>query len=156
MALYRMPFRVTNGSACFQRIMDDFVSKYKLRDTFPFIDNLTICEKDQNDHDMNLEKFEIAAKSEGLTMNEEKCVYSTTLDFLGYRISHNTLSPDPERLAPLLNLPIPTDQKSLKRIVGVISLLLFLLLESTGLSDRHFKSFLFFIQCNFLNDHVSN
>ncbi|XP_029639454.1 uncharacterized protein LOC115214395 [Octopus sinensis] len=65
-----------------------------------------------------LEKFEIAAKSEGFTMNEDKCVYSAaTLDFLGYRISHNTLSPGPERLAPLLNLPTITDAKSLKRIV---------------------------------------
>ncbi|CAI9720228.1 Hypothetical predicted protein [Octopus vulgaris] len=119
----RMPFGVTNGSACFQRIMDDFVSKYKLRDTFPFINNLTICGKDQNGRDKNLEKFEMAAKSEGFTMNEDKCVYSTTtLDFLGYRISHTTLSPDPERLAPL-NPPTPTDQKSLKRIVGMFFLL---------------------------------
>ncbi|CAI9729600.1 Hypothetical predicted protein [Octopus vulgaris] len=54
-------------------------------------------------------------------MNENKCVYSTTLDFLGYRISHNTLSPDLERLAPLFNLPTPTDQKSLKHIVGMFS-----------------------------------
>ncbi|CAI9718277.1 Hypothetical predicted protein [Octopus vulgaris] len=52
-------------------------------------------------------------------MNEDKCVYSTTvLDFLGYRISHNILSPDPERLDSLLNLRTATDQKALKRIVG--------------------------------------
>ncbi|CAI9714997.1 Hypothetical predicted protein [Octopus vulgaris] len=51
-------------------------------------------------------------------MNEDKCVYSAaTLDFLGYRISHNTLSPGPERLAPHLNLPTITDAKSLRRIV---------------------------------------
>ncbi|CAI9721359.1 Hypothetical predicted protein [Octopus vulgaris] len=102
--------------------MDDFMSKYKLQDMFPFIDNSTICGKDQNDHDKNFENFEMAAKSEGLTMNKDKCTYSaTTLDFLGYHISYNTLSPDPERLAPLLNLPTPTDQKSLKCIADMFS-----------------------------------
>ncbi|XP_014783741.1 uncharacterized protein LOC106878907 [Octopus bimaculoides] len=101
--------------------MDDSVSKYKLRDTFTFIDNLTICRKDQNDHDKNLEKFEIAAKSEGLTMNEEKCVYSTIHDSLVYRISHNTLSLDSEWLVPLLIFLTPTDQESLKRIVAMFS-----------------------------------
>ena len=115
----RMPFGVTNGSACFQRKMDKFVTKY---DTFPFIDNVTICGNSQEEHDENLNKFNIAAEKEGLTLSPEKCVFSTpVVDLLGYRISHNTLQPDPERLASLINLPTPTCSKSLKRVIGMFS-----------------------------------
>ena len=118
----RMPFGVTNGSACFQRKMDKFVTKCDLDDTFPFIDNVTICGNSQEEHDENLNKFNIAAEKEGLTLSPEKCVFSTpVVDLLGYRISHNTLQPDPERLASLINLPTPTCSKSLKRVIGMFS-----------------------------------
>ena len=47
----------------------------------------------------------------------EKCVFSTrSLNLLGYRIGGGKLSPDPERLQPLLELPVPHDLKSLCRV----------------------------------------
>ncbi|XP_012562704.1 uncharacterized protein LOC101238699 [Hydra vulgaris] len=116
----RMPFGVTNGSACFQRKIDDFVRKYKLTDCFPFIDNITICGNSEKEHDENLLKFRLASIDAGITFNEEKCVFSTkTLDFLGYRISYGSLKPDPQRLAPLIKLPPPDNAKSLQRIIGM-------------------------------------
>lgn len=63
---------------------DGLVSKYKLRNTFPLIDDLTTRGKDQNDHDKSIEKFEIAVKNEELTMNGGKCVYSTTTTLKQY------------------------------------------------------------------------
>ena len=118
----KMPFGVTNGSACFQRKMDKFVTKYDLDDTFSFTDNVTISGNSQEEHDENLKKFNIAAEKEGLTLSPEKSVFSTpVVDLLRYRISHNTLQPDPERLASLINLPTPTCSKSLKRVIGMFS-----------------------------------
>ena len=43
----RMPFGVTNGVACFQRAMNDFINDNKLPDTYAYLDNITICGKNQ-------------------------------------------------------------------------------------------------------------
>ena len=53
----RVPFGVTNGISVFQREMDRMVDQNGLRATFPYLDNVTICGHDQQDHDANLHKF---------------------------------------------------------------------------------------------------
>ena len=42
-----MPLGVTNGVACFQRTMDEFISEEGLMDTYAYLDNVTICSKTQ-------------------------------------------------------------------------------------------------------------
>ena len=72
----RMLFGVTNGVATFQRIMNDFTTSKGLLDTFAYLDNVTICGKNQAHHDYNLERFLKAAKSRNLTYNPQKCIFS--------------------------------------------------------------------------------
>ena len=63
-----------------------------------------------------------AAKKYNPTLNEDKCVYSvSTIRLLGYLISDGEIKPDPERLEPLKNLPVPQDSKALRRAVGMFS-----------------------------------
>ena len=73
----RLPFGVTNEVATFQRIMNDFITSKGLLDTFAYLDNVTICGKNQAHHDYNLERFLKAAKSRNLTYNPQKCIFST-------------------------------------------------------------------------------
>ena len=57
-----------------------------------------------------------------LTLNKNKCIFSATcIDLLGYRITNGTLKPDPERIKPILEIPVPDDLKSLLRVVGMFS-----------------------------------
>ena len=47
-----------------------------------------------------------------LTFNDAKSVVAVTeIDILGYRISQGSISPDPERLRPLIELLIPKSSK---------------------------------------------
>ena len=118
----RMPFGVTNGTAVFQRKMGHFVTNYDLDDIFPYMDNVIICGSTQEEHDENLKAFKEAACQENLTLSEEKCVYSAeVINLLRYRISHNSIKPDHQRLEPLLKLPHPNNPKELKRIIGMFS-----------------------------------
>ena len=118
----RMPFGVTNGSAVFQRKIDTLVVDHELDDAFPFVDNNTICGRDDDEHDENLKLFIEAAEKERLTFSEEKCVFRVNnIDLLGYCISHNSIKPDPDRPAPLLNLPIPEELKSLNKVIRMFS-----------------------------------
>ena len=117
-----LPFGVTNGVACFQREMMKFVDENDLEASFPYLDNVTICGKDQEDHDTNMEDFLEAAKRKNLCYNTEKCIFSTRhLPIFGYIIEEGTIWPNPDRLRPLHELPIPHDSRSMSRCLGLFS-----------------------------------
>ena len=117
-----MSLGVTNGVACFQRAMNDFIDNNNLPSTYAYLDNITICGKNQEDHDHNLDLFLKAAEKKNLQFNKSKCVFSTrSIKLLGYLISDGEIRPDPDRMQPLKDLPVPNDSKHLKQVVGLFS-----------------------------------
>ncbi|GFY29765.1 retrovirus-related Pol polyprotein from transposon 17.6 [Trichonephila clavipes] len=115
----RVPFGVTNGVACFQRVIDKIIEDEGLTLTYPFIDDVTVCGKDQKEHDDNLKKFMTVAKKYNLTLNEDKCTYSSnSVHLLGYIIQDGIIKPDPERLKPLRDMPVPKDSSALQHDVA--------------------------------------
>ena len=118
----RLPFGVTNGVSVFQRTIDNLIAAHKLENTYAYLDNITVVGKDQKSHDANLEALMNAADKCGLTFNKSKSVFSVeVIDILGYRVSHGHIKPDPERLRPLIELPIPRNTKELKRCMGMFA-----------------------------------
>ena len=118
----RMPFGITNGVSCFQKVMDEFINTNSLSDTYCYLDDITICGKTKEEHDNNVEKFMKAAKCSNLTLNFDKCIFSApSINLLGYHICKGEIKPDAERLKPLMELPLPHDMKSLRRVVGLFS-----------------------------------
>jgi len=115
------PFRVPNGVARFQREMMKFIDENDLEASFPYLDNITICSKDQEDHDANVEHFLEAAKRKNLCYNTQKCIFSTPrLPVFGYIIEEGTIRPDPDRLQHLRELPIPHDSQSMNRCLELL------------------------------------
>ena len=99
-----------------------FIEQNNLSAVFPYLDNITICGKNQQEYDANLEKFLAAAKEKNVCYNNSKSVFSTRkLAILGYKIEEGIIRPDPERLSPLRNLPVPHNSKSLNRCHGLFS-----------------------------------
>ena len=118
----RIPFGVTNGVACFQRVVDEIIHKENLQATYAYIDNLTVCGNTKEEHDANLERFYQVAASYNFTFNHDKSeIFVTSLKLLGYLICKNELRPDPDRLQSLLDLPIPDSPSKLKRVLGFFS-----------------------------------
>lgn len=118
----RVPFGVTNGVACFQRVIDKIINDEMLEGVFPYLDDVTVCGKNQNEHDENLDRFLKAIQKYDLTLNEEKCRFSEqSVKLLGYVVGNKTLKPDPNRLKPLMDLPIPNDTASLQRCMGMFA-----------------------------------
>jgi hypothetical protein len=117
-----VPNGVTNGAAVFQRKMDEMVKNEKLDDTFPYLDNITVGGLTEEEHHRNYERLQAAVKKYNLTANPKKEVYFVkSLAVLGNLISQGEVRPDPERLRPLKELPIPHTTKALKRAVGMFS-----------------------------------
>ena len=115
-----LPSGVTKGVSFFQRLVDELIEKYKLSGTFAYLDNITISAVNKNDHDIKLNALLNAAKSEGLTFNDSKCIYCRTeIDLLGYRVSHNIIRPDSERLRPSVEMKCPNCKSELRRVIGM-------------------------------------
>ena len=117
----RIPFGVTNGVAVFQRLMDNIIKEEKLKDTFPYLDNITVAWGNQEDHDKNVEAFLDVVKRQNITLNHAKSVISaSSIDVLGYLVRDGNIRPDPERLRPLKELHLPTNVQSLRRTLGYL------------------------------------
>lgn len=118
----RIPFGVKNGVAGFQRVMDDIINKEGVKGTFVYVDNVTVCGMTEQEHDENLEHLLSVARKFDLTLNEQKCEYkSRSINLLGYSIKEGEIRPDPERLKPLLQLPLPKNTASLRRTMGMFA-----------------------------------
>ena len=117
-----LPFGVTNGVPSFQRIIDNVVTQEGLKNTFPYMDNVTVAGVDQADHDRNVAAFFEVIKRRNITLNESKSIHSVpVIDILGYRLSHQSIKPDPERLQPLQEYPPPSNVPSLRRALGMFA-----------------------------------
>ena len=53
---FRIPFGVTNGVVVFQRLMDK-IFKEQLKDTFPYLNDITVAGRTQEEHDSNVKVF---------------------------------------------------------------------------------------------------
>ena len=118
----RLPFGLKNAVAAFQRLMDCFIEENHLTGVTAFVDNLYVGGHTQEDHDVNLNRLMVAAEKWNLTFNQGKTVISTkSLQILGYLIENGNISPDPDRVKPLIDLPVPSDSPSLKRTIGMFA-----------------------------------
>ena len=75
------------------------------------IDDVLVHGKDQQQHDERLEAVLKRLLEAGVTLNLDKCVFSTKqVKFLGHVISSNGIEVDPDKLKAIPNLPPPTHE----------------------------------------------
>ena len=108
-----VPFGLKNAPPYFQRRMDHI-----LRD-LPFckcyIDEIIVWSKSTGEHIRHLEEIFKRLREASLKFHPGKCVFGAdSIDFLGHRISANSLQPQEENLAAVPDLPAPTDLHSLR------------------------------------------
>ena len=117
-----MPFGLTNAVPAFQRIINEFIDRYKLNGVNVYLDNITVGGMDQASHDENLNALKEAAKKENFTFNEDNCQYNRSrIQLLGHLVGNGEIKPDPERIAPLKDLEVPKSKKELQRILSLFS-----------------------------------
>nr|XP_045624310.1 uncharacterized protein LOC123774202 [Procambarus clarkii] len=118
----RIPFGVTNGVASFQIVIDGILEKEGVKGTFAYVDDVCVCGDSEEEHDKNLKHFMYVARRYNLTLNLEKCSFRLrSIKLLGYLIQEGENRPDPERLEPLLKLPLPSNTGSLRRTMGMLA-----------------------------------
>ena len=118
----RIPFGVKNSVAAFQQKITQFIEGKRLKDTYLYLDNVTVAGHAKKEHDKNVKAFLDAIKRRNFTLNESKTVAAkNSIPTLGYVVGNGKAKPDPERLRPLLDFPPPSNFELLRRVLGMFA-----------------------------------
>ena len=101
--------------------MTDMVEQDKLEGTLPYMDDVVVGGKTEREHDRNVDNFLRSCERRGVTLNDKTVSKVRSIQLLGYLIENGKVAPDPERMAPLKEMPLPTTHKELQRVVGLFA-----------------------------------
>ena len=86
------------------------------------IDDVLVHGKDQTEHDQRLEAVHKRLVEAGVTLNLNKCQFSTDrVKFLGHVISFSGIEADPEKLQAIADLPPPQNVQEVKTFLGMVN-----------------------------------
>lgn len=112
------PFGLTNAPATQQRLVDALLGDVDHR-IFAYLDDIIIISATFEEHVSLLLKVLDKLRKANLTINLEKCeFFRSQLKYLGYVVDANGLRTDPDKVQAILNFPVPTNGKELKRFLG--------------------------------------
>ena len=110
-----------NSPDIFQEKMSDLMSD--LEYIRAYIDNVLIITNDNwDDHLNKLDTVFTRLGAVGLKINIQKSFFGrSATEYLGYWITRNGISPIPKKVEAILNLTPPTNQKQLRRFIGMVN-----------------------------------
>ena len=124
----RMPFGISSAPEVWQQKMNELVEG--LKGVEVIADDFLICgfgsdkEEATANHDVNLRMFLQRARERGLKLNLEKVkLRLTSVPFIGHLLTDKGLAPDPNKVTAIMNMPMPTNVKSLQQLLGMVQYL---------------------------------
>ena len=114
-----MPFGLTNAPAAFQTLVKDVLRDMINKFVFVYLDDILIFSRNPKEHRAHVHKVLQRLLENRLFVKAEKCEFScSSTTFLGYIISTERLSMDPEKVRAVEEWPRPGDRKALQRFLG--------------------------------------
>ena len=115
----RMPFRLTNTPATFQRLMETFLRDLNLHWCIIYLDDIVILSKDLASHLKRLEVVFQKLEKAGLKLKPSKCeLFQRQLAYLEHVISAKGLATDEGKLEAIRNRPTPPTVMEVWRFLG--------------------------------------
>ncbi len=117
----RLPFGITIASEIFQRKMHEILDG--VEGIAIYQDDIIVHGKSTAEHDMRLQLALKKIEKSGLKLNKSKCIFGVPkIKFLGHIISKEGISPDPEKVRAIRELP-PLTPETVKPVIGMINFL---------------------------------
>ena len=102
----RLPYGISTGSEQFQKVMMEKLEG--LEGVECHIDDILVHGENQDQHDQRLHAVLKRLSDSNITLNLEKCEFNkTTVKVLGNIVSSEGVSPDPDKIEAIVNLPAP-------------------------------------------------
>lgn len=117
-----MPFGLVNAAQTLSKVMERVLG-YDLEPfVFTYLDDILICSDSFQEHLELLKKVSDRLKKANLTINLNKSKFCVKqLHYLGYIIEQDGLRTDPQKVEAIVNYPVPTSLKQIRRFVGMTS-----------------------------------
>ena len=113
-----LPFRISSGFEKFQKNMNLILQG--LDGVECNIDDVLVHGKDQTEHDQGLEAVLKHLVEAGVTLNLNKCQFST--DRVKFLVPHfDGIEADPEKLQAIADLPPPQNVKEVRTFLGMVN-----------------------------------
>ena len=115
----RCPFGLAQAPAYFQRLVNEVLSG--LTFAFGYLDDILVYSPDMETHLEHLRKLFIKLREAGLKLKEVKCNFlKKHIQYLGHIVSRKGITPMPEKLACIKEMPPPKTPKEVKQFLGLI------------------------------------
>ena len=115
----RMPMGMTNSACTFQRLMDLVFQDLNLQELIVYLDDILIHGKTLEELEERIYKVFDKLRLYGLKLDPTKCEFGKTkVKHLGYIVSADGISPDPDKVSAIKDWPIPTTVKEVKSFLG--------------------------------------
>ena len=116
----RMAFGLKNAPASFMKFISEVL--YGLEDVYTYLDDILVFSNNREEHFKTVEKVFARLNSYGLSLALPKCHFeSEEVEFLGYKINKNGITPLDYKLQPIKSFPKPNTQKALLRFLGMLN-----------------------------------
>ena len=127
----RMPYGLKNAPATFQRAMNTILTPVLGKHTLAYLDDIIVFSSTFDEHMINLKETLNLLSGAGLKLNLEKCNFCVRkIKYLGFIISSEGISPDPDKVKAINEMPPPKDVTGVRRLLGAV-----------GFFRRHIKGF---------------
>lgn len=116
----RLPYGLKASPGIFQRLMSTTLAG--IAGVSVLLDDILIAGANQSQHDDRLEEVLKRLLNVGLTLNIEKCSYSTDkVEFLGYVVDHQGIHPASKKVDAIYNAKPPKNIKELQAFLGLLN-----------------------------------
>ena len=116
----RLSMGLKNSGQSFQRLLDSVIGDMK--NVFCYLDDLLIYSKTQQEHLSTLEELFSRLSKAGLAISLKKCQFGVPeLEYLGFKINKDGISPIKKKITALENFPQPSKQKELLGFLGALN-----------------------------------
>ena len=115
----RCPFGLAQAPAYFQRLVNEVL--LGLTFTFGYLDDILVHSPDMETHLEHLRKLFIKLREADLQLKEVKCNFlKKHIQYLGHIVLGKGITPMPEKLACIQEMPPPKTPKKVKQFLGLI------------------------------------
>ncbi|KAL5516532.1 hypothetical protein EMCRGX_G001892 [Ephydatia muelleri] len=116
----RMPFGVASAPAIFQRTMERILQG--IPHVHVYIDDILVADSTEKEYLVTLEKVMSRLGECGIRLTRTKCKFMLpSVEYLGYHISGEGISPTKEKRRAIVDAPVPKDISQLKSFLGLVN-----------------------------------
>ena len=114
----RLSFGITSAAEIFQETIRQLLAD--IEGVMNMSDDILISGRTQKDHDRVLHAVLSRLRDNDLTLNKEKCEFSTDkLEFFGHVFSRAGISPDPKKVSAIVDMTAPTNPSEVRSLLGM-------------------------------------